>query len=311
LACAHPHARGCLVRHGDARARAARAYRMFVVERTWIRHQYGLFLVAVACAVSLVRRRMFLTLPILTDEVNAFGAGPAGALARAVGRVLEPRWVAVVLCPSMLACALFRPLWYAARFERACDLVHMLGWLTRHGLNNFDGSRAIIEANYLTYLLRPVVVVASALSFRYEFSKQWKVHALRLLLDLPLNVYRSSSSAGDRRTTSSTRVSGDWRAITHSCSPPSASWTSRSRRATAPISRSACECEARRATRARKHRRRRRQQEEAARGGEQPRRRRARRRRGERPVSGFFLLVYAQPITLYVFLYEILKYLEP
>ena len=175
--------------------RAARAYRMFVVERTWIRHQYGLFLAAVACAVSLVRRRVFLTLPILTDEVNAFGAGPAGALARAVGRVLEPRWMAVVLCPSMLACALFRPLWYAARFERACDLVHMLGWLTRHGLNNFDGSRAIIEANYLTYLLRPVVVVASALSFRYEFSKQWKVHALRLLLDLPLNVYRSSSSA--------------------------------------------------------------------------------------------------------------------
>ena len=182
--------------------RAARAYRMFVVERTWIRHQYGLFLVAVACAVSLVRRRMFLTLPILTDEVNAFGAGPAGALARAVGRVLEPRWMAVVLCPSMLACALFRPLWYAARFERACDLVHMLGWLTRHGLNNFDGSRAIIEANYLTYLLRPVVVVASALSFRYEFSKQWKVHALRLLLDLPLNAYRRSSAlrAGEPAT---------------------------------------------------------------------------------------------------------------
>ena len=173
--------------------RAARAYRMFVVERTWIRHQYGLFLAAVACAVSLVRRRVFLTLPILTDEVNAFGAGPAGALARAVGRLLEPRWMAVVLCPSMLACALFRPLWYAARFERACDLVHMLGWLTRHGLNNFDGSRAIIEANYLTYLLRPVVVVASALSFRYEFSKQWKVHALRLLLDLPLNAYRTNS----------------------------------------------------------------------------------------------------------------------
>ena len=174
--------------------RAARAYRMFVVERTWIRHQYGLFLVAVACAVSLVRRRMFLTLPILTDEVNAFGAGPAGALARAVGRGLEPRWMAVVLCPSMLACALLSPLWYAARFERACDLVHMLGWLTRHGLNNFDGSRAIIEANYLTYLLRPVVVVASALSFRYEFSKQWKAHALRLLLDLPLNAYRRSSA---------------------------------------------------------------------------------------------------------------------
>jgi len=187
--------RGVAWRVMETRARrAARAYRMFVVERTWIRHQYGLFLVAVACAVSLVRKRMFLTLPILTDEVNAFGAGPAGALARAVGRLLEPRWMAVVLCPSMLACALFRPLWYAARFERACDLVHMLGWLTRHGLNNFDGSRAIIEANYLTYLLRPVVVVASALSFRYEFSKQWKVHALRLLLDIPLNVYRGSGS---------------------------------------------------------------------------------------------------------------------
>ena len=174
--------------------RAARAYRMFVVERTWIRHQYGLLLATVACAVSLVRHRTFLTLPFLTDEVNAFGAGPAGALARAVGRLLEPRWMVVVMCPSMLACALLGPLWYAARFERACDLVHMLGWLTRHGLNNFDGSRAIIEANYLTYLLRPVVVVASALSFRYEFSKQWKVHALRLLLDLPLNVYRSSCS---------------------------------------------------------------------------------------------------------------------
>ena len=173
--------------------RAARAYRMFVVERTWIRHQYGLLLATVACAVSLVRHRTFLTLPFLTDEVNAFGAGPAGALARAVGRLLEPRWMVVVMCPSMLACALLGPLWYAARFERACDLVHMLGWLTRHGLNNFDGSRAIIEANYLTYLLRPVVVVASALSFRYEFSKQWKVHALRLLLDLPLNAYRTNS----------------------------------------------------------------------------------------------------------------------
>ena len=174
--------------------RAARAYRMFVAERTWIRHQYGLLLAAVACAVSLVRHSTSLTLPILTDEVNAFGAGPAGALARAVGRLLEPRWMFVVLCPSMLACALLSPLWYAARFERACDLVHMLGWLTRHGLNNFDGSRAIIEANYLTYLLRPVVVVASALSFRYEFSKQWKAHALRLLLDLPLNAYRRSSA---------------------------------------------------------------------------------------------------------------------
>ena len=140
--------------------RAARAYRMFVVERTWIRHQYGLLLAAVACAVSLVRHSTSLTLPILTDEVNAFGAGPAGALARAVGRLLEPRWMFVVLCPSMLACALLSPLWYAARFERACDLVHMLGWLTRHGLNNFDGSRAIIEANYLTYLLRPVVVLS-------------------------------------------------------------------------------------------------------------------------------------------------------
>ena len=41
---------------------------------------------------------------------------------------------------------------------------------------------------------RPVVVVASALSFRYEFSKQWKAHALRLLLDLPLNAYRRSSA---------------------------------------------------------------------------------------------------------------------
>ena len=40
----------------------------------------------------------------------------------------------------------------------------------------------------------PEQVVASALSFRYEFSKQWKAHALRLLLDLPLNAYRRSSA---------------------------------------------------------------------------------------------------------------------
>jgi hypothetical protein len=173
--------------------RAARAYRNFVVESTWDRHMQTLLLAAVACAVSLARHPTPLTLPFLTEE-DAFGGGGAGALARAVGRLLEPRWLGVVMYPSMFACAWLKPMWYAARFERACDLVHMLGWLTRHGLNNFDGSRAIIEANYLTYLLRPVVVVASALSFRYEFSKQWKAHALRLLLDLPLNAYRRSSA---------------------------------------------------------------------------------------------------------------------
>ena len=180
--------------------RAARAYRMFVVERTWIRHQYGLLLAAVACAVSLVRHSTSLTLPILTDEVNAFGAGPAGALARAGGRLLEPRWMFVVLCPSMLACALLSPLWYAARFERACDLVHMLGLLTRHGLNFADSASTgenHIEKNFLTYLLRPAVVIISGLSLRYEFSKQWKTHTARLLLDVPINAYRRSLAAND------------------------------------------------------------------------------------------------------------------
>ena len=178
---------------------AARAYRNFVVESTWDRHMQTLLIAAVACAVSLARHPTPLTLPILTDE-GAFGGGPAGALVRAVGRLLEPRWMVVVMCPSMFACAWLKPMWYAARFERACDLVHMLGLLTRHGLNFADSAsngENIIEDNFLTYLLRPAVVIISGLSLRYEFSKQWKTHTLRLLLDVPLNAYRRYLVAND------------------------------------------------------------------------------------------------------------------
>lgn len=119
-------------------------------------------------------------------------------MARAVGRLLEPRWLGVVMYPSMFACAWLKPMWYAARFERACDLVHMLGLLTRHGLNFADSASTgenIIEKNFLTYLLRPAVVIISGLSLRYEFSKQWKVHTARLLLDVPINAYRRSLAA--------------------------------------------------------------------------------------------------------------------
>ena len=177
--------------------RAARAYRNFVVEITWDRHMQTLLLAAVACAVSLARHPAPLTLPFLTEE-DAFGGGGAGALARAVGRLLEPRWMGVVMYPSMFACAWLKPMWYAARFERACDLVHMLGLLTRHGLNFADSASTgenIIEKNFLTYLLRPAVVIISGLSLRYEFSKQWKVHTARLLLDVPLNAYCRSLAA--------------------------------------------------------------------------------------------------------------------
>ena len=73
----------------------------------------------------------------------------------------------VVMYPSMFACAWLKPMWYAARFERACDLVHMLGLLTRHGLNFADSASTgenHIEKNFLTYLLRPAVVIISGLS---------------------------------------------------------------------------------------------------------------------------------------------------
>ena len=178
--------------------RTARAYRSFVVASTWRRHRQALLLIAVGCAVSVARHPRPLTLPFLTSE-GAFGPGPAGALARAAGGLFEPRWMCIVLCPTMLVCSLLWPRWYAARFELACELVLYLGWLTRHGLNFADGTRQIIEANFLTYLLRPAVVLASSLSMRYEFSKHWKAHALRLLLDVPLNVYhKSSRSEGGR-----------------------------------------------------------------------------------------------------------------
>ena len=191
---ARPRTAGVAGRVMETRAmRSARAYRSFVVASTWRRHKQALLLIALAVAVSVARHPEPLTLPFLTCE-GAFGSGPAGALARALGRLLDPRWMTMVLCPSMFACASLRPRWYAARFERACDLVLYLGWLTRHALNFSDGASAIIEANFLTYLLRPAVVVASSLSQRYEFSKQWKAHALRLLLDLPLNAYRRSSA---------------------------------------------------------------------------------------------------------------------
>ena len=190
---ARPRTAGVAGRVMETRAmRSARAYRSFVVASTWRRHKQALLLIALAVAVSVARHPEPLTLPFLTCE-GAFGSGPAGALARALGRLLDPRWMTMVLCPSMFACASLRPRWYAARFERACDLVLYLGWSTRHALNFSDGASAIIEANFLTYLLRPAVVVASSLSQRYEFSKQWKAHALRLLLDVPMNVYRKSS----------------------------------------------------------------------------------------------------------------------
>jgi len=187
----------------EARARRrARAYRNFIIKNVWPMHMQGLVLSIVACSVSVVKQRLSLTFPFLTGEdAVSVGENVSGAerVLFAVGRLLDPRWISLVILPAMLACALYAPRWYAARFEFMCDLVNVLGLLVRHTVNIrvadyvLDGQNLVLYDSAV-FFVRPALLVCAAISFRYEFSKQWRANALRISLDIPLAMYRKRRS---------------------------------------------------------------------------------------------------------------------
>ena len=154
----------------------AKAYRLFIITRAWYAHLHGLALSSVACAVGIARNPGTMSLPFLPQ----LGAS---------GWWLEPRWYFVATCPCLFSCAVFSPGFYVDRYERFCDLITVLGLLTRHGAM-FDGTDVRRDTATLLSLLRPAFLLASVLSLRYELSKQWKMHAVRVGLDVPMNVYR-------------------------------------------------------------------------------------------------------------------------
>ena len=155
----------------------AKAYRLFIIERAWYAHLYGLMLSSVACAVAVARNpgRMALT----------FLPPPPGDS----GWWVEPRWYFMSACPCMFACAVFSPGWYIDRYERFCDLITILGMLTRHSAM-FDGIDVRVDVVWLTSALRPLFLFTSVLSLRYELAKQWKRYAVRSVMDVSLNLHR-------------------------------------------------------------------------------------------------------------------------
>ena len=154
----------------------AKAYRLFIIERAWYAHLYGLMLCSVACTVAIARNPGQMTLPFLPQPgANAWW--------------LEPRWYFVSACPCMFACAVFAPVWYIDRYERFCDLITVLGMLTRHAAM-FDGTDVRQDVVSLMYFLRPLFLLTSVLSLRYELAKQWKVYVVRVIMDMSINLDR-------------------------------------------------------------------------------------------------------------------------
>ena len=131
----------------------AKAYRLFIIERAWYAHLYGLMLSSVACAVAVARNpgRMALT----------FLPPPPGDS----GWWVEPRWYFMSACPCMFACAVFSPGWYIDRYERFCDLITILGMLTRHSAM-FDGIDVRVDVVWLTSALRPLFLFTIAIANR-------------------------------------------------------------------------------------------------------------------------------------------------
>ena len=155
----------------------AKAYRLFIIERAWYAHLYGLMLCSVACTVAIARNPGQMTLPFLPQPgANAWW--------------LEPRWYFVSACPCMFACAVFAPVWYIDRYERFCDLITVLGMLTRHAAM-FDGTDVRQDVVSLMYFLRPLFLLTSVLSLRYELAKQWKMYVVRVGLDVSMNLSRA------------------------------------------------------------------------------------------------------------------------
>ena len=103
---------------------------------------------------------------------------------------LEPRWYFVSACQYMFACAVFSPVWYIDRYERFCDLITVLGMLTRHAAM-FDGTDVRQDVVSLMSFLRPLFLLASVLSLRYELAKQWKMYVVRVGLDVSMNLSRA------------------------------------------------------------------------------------------------------------------------
>ena len=155
----------------------ARAYRLFIIDRAWYAHLYGLVLSSVACAVGIARNPGNMSLPFLPQ----LGAS---------GWWLEPRWYFVAACPCLFSCAVFSPGFYVDRYERFCDLITVLGMLTRHAAM-FDGTDVRQDVVSLMSFLRPLFLLTSVLSLRYELAKQWKMYVVRVGLDVSMNLSRA------------------------------------------------------------------------------------------------------------------------
>ena len=84
-----------------------------------------------------------------------------------------------------------RACFYAANYEVACDVVHLFCLLARHASMFHAGAEnAVSDTVRLFTLVRPMIVIGGALSLRYECRKQDIKHALRIALDVPLNLCR-------------------------------------------------------------------------------------------------------------------------
>ena len=154
----------------------AKAYRLFIIARAWYAHIYGLELSSLACGVAIARNPGKMTLPFLPQPGDS-------------GWLLEPRWYFMLGCQCMFAWAMLSPGWYLDRYERSCDLIIILGMLTRHSAM-FDGTDVRPDVVWLLSLLRPLFLLTSVLSLRYELAKQWKVYVVRVIMDVSINLDR-------------------------------------------------------------------------------------------------------------------------
>jgi hypothetical protein len=155
------------------------SFRAFIIQKTWNMHTTVLLFLLLGCAIGFARVPEPLNFPFLA------GGGWVPP------RLMDPRlWVTVVLVAAYVT-ARAAPVFYAANYEVACDVVHLFCLLARHASMFHAGAEnAVSDTVRLFTLVRPMIVIGGALSLRYECRKQDIKHALRIALDVPLNLCR-------------------------------------------------------------------------------------------------------------------------
>lgn len=137
-----------------------RKFRAYVIESVWNVHFLGIVLGLAVAITECVK-----TWPAADDvATKAKGAGYL----------------------TMLLVFLFAPRTYERHFEVFCELCNWLAFIARHA--------ALARGDQKWILLRPISLVASVISMRYEFRRQWFFHLVRLGMDAPLNMRRKLSA---------------------------------------------------------------------------------------------------------------------